>query len=181
MEVHAGQPEGRRDQHGGRPVRALGLAVEQQRGVELPDAPALEHRDHGAAVDAEQLLEGPEIRRRRDHAAHVEVAVGPAVEAPPHALGERVVHRRVAERALEADRHELAAGIEEAGHTDHGAILQQRGGVGRVIEVDAARAQRGGQRARQRLRIHLEAEPEGGARRELRQRLVKPQRVPQKT
>ena len=86
-------------------------------------------------VRAKQLANGSRLGASAMIAPDVEVAVGPAVEPMADAGRERVVDGRVAERALDADRRQRAAG-EEARHADDRVELQQRERDGGIVEVD---------------------------------------------
>src|SRR5437016_6193429 len=61
------------------------------------------------------------------------------------------------ERALDAHGPEIAAFIEEAGHSHNGVELQERHRRGRVVEIDLARFQLLHQGRRQRIHVHLQA------------------------
>ena len=63
-----------------------------------------QHRLHGRLVHLQQVGERRQVGRQRDDRADVEIAVRPAVQPLADAGRERIVDRRVAERALDADR-----------------------------------------------------------------------------
>ena len=76
-------------------------AVERVKArIVLARSPAFEDRP---------LLVG-QHRRQRDDGADVQVAVWPAVESFPDSRAERVVHRRMAQRARHADRFQFPPG-----------------------------------------------------------------------
>jgi hypothetical protein len=165
-----------RDQHRARsPARRGRLAVEQERGVELARTPAAQHLPHLRVVDTEPARERGQVGRERDDRAHVEVAIRPAVEAAADARDERVVDRRVAQRAADADRREAALRIEAALHADDRVELQQRERDRRIREVHLpvreplaqARGQCGG--------VDLQADAERGRGRQRRERFVEPE------
>src|SRR5262249_39649295 len=69
-----------------------------------------------------------------DDGTAVEVAVGPAVEPPADAGGQGVVHRGVAQRALDPDGAQAAAvGARKAGQAHDRVELQQRERGRRVV------------------------------------------------
>jgi len=76
--------------------------------------------------------------RKRDDRSGVEVEVRPAVQPLADAFGERIVDRRVAERARDPEAHQpvsSANGFDLALHPDDGVQLQQgqrRRGAGEV-------------------------------------------------
>jgi len=146
------------------------LPVEVEPRVVPSGAPAVEDR-LGRLV---------ERRGERDDRPDVEVAVGPAVEALPDTVGERVVDRRVAKRAGDADPGERVGAV-HGGHggldPDDGIELQQGQGGGRVGQADGAVLDPGDHRRRERLRIHLEPDRERGGGIDRADHLVHAQRV----
>src|SRR2546430_8154925 len=103
-------------------------------------------------------------RRERHDRADVQVAVRPAVEAPADAGGERVVDGRVTEGALEADRSDAAARVEEARHPHDRIQLEERQGRRGVVEVYFTCLELFLQRRGQGADIHLEADGQRGLR-----------------
>jgi hypothetical protein len=76
-------------------------------------------------VDAEQVGERLEVRRKRHDRADVQIAVGPAVEPLTDAGRERVVDGRVTKRALDAHRLDAAVGIGKSRDADHRIQLEK--------------------------------------------------------
>ena len=68
--------------------------------------------------------------------AHVEITIGPAVQAAANAPGERVVHGGVAQRTLDAHRGHPLVLVEEAGDCV-GIDLRQRDGAALDLELAA--------------------------------------------
>ena len=66
-------------------------------------APRLEHLAHRRSSTLQQVRDRLRFGRQRDDRAHVQIAVGPAVEPAADALEERVVHGGVAQRAGDPD------------------------------------------------------------------------------
>jgi hypothetical protein len=122
--------------------------------------------------EGEQIDDGLEVRRGRDDAADVEVAVGEAVDARAHPRSDRVIDGRVAQRAGDAHRRQVARRVEEADDAEHGVLLDERQRDRRIVEVHAAVLQRLELRARERVGVDLEPEPERGRRAQRRHRLV---------
>ncbi len=78
----------------------------------------------------------------------------------PDPRRQRIVHRRVTEGTLDADRGEPAIRIEEPGDADDRVELQQgQRGRGRV-EIDLASFQTLDEGGRQRIDVHLETDRE---------------------
>src|SRR5690242_1049966 len=138
-------------------LRIERLAVERELGVELAGPPALQHLLHRRNVDAEQRRERREVRRRGDDLADVEVAVGPAVEATTDAKRHGVVHRRMTQRALDADRLQRTVGVEESGQAEDRIRLQQCERTGRAVQIELT-ALHAALYAVQRFGVDLEAE-----------------------
>ena len=160
MQVHAGEPERRRQKCRGRlAVGAEGLAVDVQLGVELSRSPAEEDLLHGIDVDLQQLGNRFQVRRQRDDLAHVEVAIGPAVEPPADALAEVVVGGRVTEGAGDAHRRHPVA-VERRLHAHDRVVLEERDGVLRIVERERVRLDHVAQRSRDRAEIDAQAQPE---------------------
>jgi hypothetical protein len=84
-------------------VRSERASVDEQLGVELPGAPGLEHASYRGVVDAQECRHGAQVGSECDDRADVEVPVGPPVEPAADAGGQRVIHRRMTEGALDAD------------------------------------------------------------------------------
>jgi hypothetical protein len=91
-------------------------------------------------VDPEQLVDRRQVRGKADDGADVQVLVRPAVSPLTDAGREGVIHRRVAERALDAygfqATRRIALVVEDAGQADYRAFLEERERCGRIIEVD---------------------------------------------
>ena len=119
VEVEARQAERGRDQRGARlPVGPERLAVEDQLGVELPRAPALQHVTDLGILEVQQAGERAQVRRQRDDRADVEVAVGPAVPPATDPRGQRVVHGGVTKGALDSHRPERPVRVKHSGDPD---------------------------------------------------------------
>ena len=71
---------------------------------------------------------------------------------------ERVVHRRVTERAGDADARELTAVVDRALDADDGVQAQQLDGDGGIGQIDLPARSAAMTSARQRLDIDLEAD-----------------------
>src|SRR6185503_19544894 len=85
------EPEGGRNQNSRRLlVGTRELPVEHERRIELPGTPRLQCVAKRRLVGEEDLCEGREIGREIHERAHVEIAIGPAVESAPHAIRDRV-------------------------------------------------------------------------------------------
>ena len=137
------------------------------RGSYLPGPQAL----NSALVAASQR------RRQRDDRADVQIDVRPAVQPLADARRKRVVDRRVAERARDADAGELARVVDRALDADDRIQPQQFDGHGGVGQVDLPGAKRGDDRRRQGLDVDLEADRQRGRRIDRRDDLVHPQHV----
>src|SRR5438552_3391087 len=136
VQVDAREAEGRWEKRSGLlPIRPERLPVLVKLCVEAARPPAREHCFDRREIDAQEIGEGFEVRRERHDGADVQVAVRPAVEAPADAGGERVVDGRVTESALEADRSDAAARVEEARHPHDRIQLEERQGRRGVVEV----------------------------------------------
>jgi hypothetical protein len=83
----------------------------------------------------------------------------------------------VAERALNADRFEVARRVEEAGDADHGFELEQLDRDGWVREVDATSPEITDQAPRQRFVVDFQPDSQGGGGVHRRDRLVQPQGI----
>src|SRR5215831_19268803 len=68
------------------------------------------------------------------------------------------------ERALNAERAQRAAPVEESRYTDDGVEFEQRQRDGRVVEIHGALTQLLPQRLRERVEVHLETDRERGLR-----------------
>src|SRR5215211_5449058 len=113
MKVHANQSKRRRDQRGRRfTVRTKSLAVKKQFSVKLSRSPTLQHRSHRRLVDAEQGRNRLQVRTQRDNRTHVQIAIGPTVEALTDAGCKLVVDRRVTQRTRDADSLQAAVVVE---------------------------------------------------------------------
>jgi hypothetical protein len=171
-------PNAARDQH--RPRLAVGpecLAVEQHLGVELARAPALQDGAQLIVGDVEQVRDRRHVRRERDDRADVEIAIRPAVETMPDARRERVVDRRVTQRARDADVAHRAVGVRDRFDADHRVRGEQRLGDRGIVEVDLAGLQRRDDIAWQGVDIDLDAERERGGRADTEQGAVELERV----
>src|SRR6185295_12246774 len=165
VEVYARQAERRRNQRARLPaVGPEGLAVLVQDGVEAPGTPAREHFLDGRLVDAEKIGEGLEVWSEREDDADVEVAIGPAIQALADARRKGIVDLRVAQRALRAERLDLARLIEFAGQTHYRVQLEQRKRSRWIVEVNLARLDLPLQVLRQRVRVDLQTYRERGLR-----------------
>src|SRR5439155_1031674 len=121
VQVDAREAEGRWEKRSGLlPIRPERLPVLVKLCVEAARPPAREHCFDRREIDTKEIGAGFEVRRERHDRADVQVAVRPAVEAPADAGGARVVDGRVTEGALEADRSDAAARVEEARHPPEG-------------------------------------------------------------
>ncbi|TMH58338.1 MAG: hypothetical protein E6H62_01385 [Betaproteobacteria bacterium] len=159
MEVHACEAERGRNQGARLPaVRTQGLAVLVELGVEAPGAPAVQHRLYRGHIDSQQVGDRGEVGSERNDESDVQVAVGPAVEAPADPGREGVVDGRVAKRALNAHRFDVARSVENTGHAHHGIELEERERRRRIVEIDPARPDLRLQLPRQCVRIHFEAD-----------------------
>ncbi len=135
VQVDARQTERRgQDRRAALPVGPERLAVLVQLGVVLPGAPAPEDLAHVVLGDAEGLRDRLDGRRERHDGAHVEVPVRPPIQPPPDPLRERVVHRRVAERAGDPHGHDLLV-VELRLHPDDGVGAKELERRLRVVEA----------------------------------------------
>ena len=138
--IDAGQAERRRDQRSSLlAVGAKGLSILIEECVVSPRPPTGENLLHGCDIDAEQVGERLQVRRQRHDRADIEVAVGPTVKPLADAGRERVIDRRVTERALDAHRLDAAVGIGESRDADHRVQFQERDGGCGIVEIDLAR------------------------------------------
>src|SRR5262249_33907991 len=129
-------------------------------GIEVPGPPGRQDRTHGRIVDAEQVRDRREVGRQPDDRADVEVPVGPAVEAMADAGREGIVDRRMAERALDADRREAPTGVEAPGHPDPGVELEECKLGRRVVQVALTPLELLAEASRQRVEVDLQADAE---------------------
>src|SRR3989441_4502791 len=165
VQVDAREAEGRWDQRPGLlPIRPERLPVLVELCVEAARPPAREHRLDGREIDAKEIGEGFEAWRERHDRADVQVAVRPTVEAPADPGGECVIDGRVAEGALDADRFDAAARVEESGHPHDRIQLEQGQGRCRVVEVHFPCLELFLQRLGQGVHIYLEADRQRGLR-----------------
>jgi hypothetical protein len=95
---------------------------------------------------------------KRHDRADVQVARGPAVQAFSDARGERVIDRRVTERALDAHRADPALLVEETRHTDDGVQFEQRERRRGVVEAHLPGFDLLLERGRQDVRVDLETD-----------------------
>src|SRR5262249_16305724 len=117
--VDAGLAEGSGYQRGSAlPVGPCRLPIDVEFGVVAAGSPALQNLLRGLDGAAGQGGERVEVRSRGGHLTAVEIAVGPAIETMPDAGSEGVVHRRVAESAVDPDGGELPASEESADADD---------------------------------------------------------------
>jgi len=144
-------------------IRAERLAVKKQLRVELPDSPAVEHLPHGGLIRLQKICDDTQVGRERDDGADVEIPVGPSVEPPADARRDRIVDRRMTQRALDADGAEAAARIAVAGEAHHGLGVEQRQRHRRIVEVDASMPDGVQDVGRERLGVDLQ--PHGERRR----------------
>src|SRR5437667_7854339 len=165
VQVDAREAEGRWNERPGLlAVRPERLPVLVKLGVEAARPPACEHRLDGREIDAKEIGERFEVWRERHDRADVQVAVRPAVEAPTDAGGEGVVDGRMTEGALDADRSDAAARVEEARHPHDRIQLEERQGRRGVVEVYFTCLELFLQRRGQGADIHLEADGQRGLR-----------------
>ena len=163
-QVHAGQPERRRNERRRRCGRRGGRPCRRGRGARRTGpgpswrAPCARCPRRRRSRSAMALRSGASATI----APTFEIAVGPAVEPMPDPRRQRVVHRGMAERALEADRRQTAVRSAEALHPDDRVGVEQGQRHRRVVEVDAALTHRLQDAGRQRVHVHLQA---GGQRR----------------
>jgi hypothetical protein len=159
VQVHARQPERRRDERRCRaPIWLKCLAVENELGVELPRSPAAKDAPHRRGVHAQQLRERRQPWGERDDRSNVQIAVGPSIQPSSDPGRNRIIHARVAQRALNADGAERSIALEEAGQTEDRVQLQQRERVLRIVEVQRAVDNPIEHFRWERLSIHLEPE-----------------------
>ena len=170
VQVDACEPErGRNHGRAALAVGPCGLSVLVELGVVLAGAPAIQHLHDGRLIDAEKVLEGLQARRDGDNGADIEIAIGPAVEAPADAMGERIVHGRMTESAGDADRaHGLAIGVEERLHADDRVRAQELDRRVHFLEAHVPAANRLAEDARQLRDVDLEAELQRLVRRDAR-------------
>jgi hypothetical protein len=90
---------------------------------------------------------------------------------------ERVVDRRVAQRAGDADGDNLSIAIDPASHADDGVQSQKFGGDARISEIDLVLLERLDEFRRQCVHIHLEADGQGRCRIDPGERLVHPEKA----
>jgi hypothetical protein len=101
VEVNAGEPKRRGNQCASSlAIGPEGLPVLVQFGIKASRTPAVEHLFHRGGVDAELIGKRLEIRSERNDCAHVQVSVGPAVQALSNARCQRVIHSGMTEGAL---------------------------------------------------------------------------------
>src|SRR5262249_59130649 len=103
-----------------------------------------------------------------DDGADVEVAVRPPVETVSDPGCERIVDRRVTQRALDADRRETLRVVEEPGDAHNAVQPQQIERRGWRVEVGATPGDGIAYGLRQRVDVDLESQPKRRARREAR-------------
>ena len=136
-EVHAGEPEGRRDHRGGAlPVGAKALSVLVQLRVVFAGTPRSQYFADRRNVGAHRLSDGLEIGRKQHDLPHIEVAIRPTVEPLPDPLRDRIIDRRMAERTTDADGHELVGG-EKSLHSDDRIGAEQLERHLGVVQVQA--------------------------------------------
>ena len=132
-----------------------------------------------AGAPGVELRLGGRIQRRRegDDRPHVQVGVGPSVQPSANPRRKRVVDRRVAERARDADAGELTRVVDLPLDADDRIQPQQFDGHGGVGQINLAGPQRGDDCPRQGLDVDLEAHGQRGRRGDRRNDLVHPQHV----
>ncbi len=166
VQVHAGQAErGGNERRGGLAVGPERLAVQEQLGVELPRAPAGEHLvAHRLLVHPEERGDGRQVGREPDDRADVQVAVRPAIQPVTDARRERVVHRRMAEGALDAEGAQSSLAVGEPRHADDRVRGQESHGDGGIVEVHLVGLQRIDGCLGQRVDVDLQPHRERGLR-----------------
>src|SRR5439155_20462256 len=120
--------------------------------------PGVEHGPHGRIVNAEQIADDAQVRGERDDRPDVEVTVRPSVEPAADTRRQRIVHRRMAEGALDANRSETPTVVEEPGDSDDGVELEERQRRGRVVEVHLPILQLTAELPGKSFRIDLQAD-----------------------
>src|SRR6516164_10906880 len=104
MQVHSRFAEGGRNDSGrGFAVGSKSFAVYKQLGIEMTGAPAVQHATHRGFIRTEKVSHGLQRRRKRDDGTHIQITVGPTVQAVADAGSEGIVDRRVVERAVSAN------------------------------------------------------------------------------
>jgi hypothetical protein len=137
VQVHSGETEGRRDERGrGLSVRPEPFPVQEDLGVELARSPPEEHLAQRVLRHAEESRHRREIGRQVDDGPHVQVLVGPAVQAMTDAGGEGVIDGGMAHRALDADRPEPALSIRKSSDAEDGVAGEESHGHRGIVEVD---------------------------------------------
>jgi hypothetical protein len=134
----------------------------------FPGPPGVQHGPHGRVVDAEQLGDDAQVRGERDDRADVEVAVRPSVEPAADAGRQRIVDRRMAEGALDADGAKAPSVIEEPGQSDDRIQLEKRQRRRWIVEVHLAVLQLTAELAGERIGIDLQADAQCGLRADAR-------------
>ena len=122
-----------------------------------------------------RLGRGIERGRQRHDRADIQIGVCPSIQPPADAARERVVDRRVAERAGDADAGELPRTVDSSADADDGVQPQQFDGHGRVGQIDLTGLQRGDDLPRQGLDVDLETNGECCCRRNGGDDFVHPQ------
>ena len=121
MQVHPRKAEGRRNESGrGFSVGAKSFAVHKQLGVEMTGAPAVQGPTQRGFIRTEKVSYGLQSRRKRYGRTHIQITVGPTVQAVADARSEGIVDSRVAERALNANGLKVPLVVEKTRKTDNG-------------------------------------------------------------
>jgi hypothetical protein len=113
-------------------------------------------------------MPGPLLRRlvergrQRQDRARVQRRVGPPVEPPADPGRQRIVDRRVTQRARDAEAGELPGAVHPSFHADDSVEPQQFERHRRVLEVDLSGGERRHDRGRQGLDVDLQTDAERG-------------------
>ncbi len=124
VEVDARQPQRWRDQCAGPlAVRAKSLSVFIQFRIKTTGTPARKDFLKRRHIHTKQVREGNQVGSQGHDGAHVQVAVGPAVQPLADSRSKRVVHGGMTESALKTHRAKIAALVKKARHKGDRKLL----------------------------------------------------------
>jgi hypothetical protein len=121
MQVHSREAEGGWNESGrGFAIGAKSFAVHKQLGIEMTGAPAVQNPTYRGFIRAKKFSYRLQSRRKRYDRTHIQITVGPTVQAVADAGSEGIVDSRVAERALNANGLKVPLAVEKSRKANNG-------------------------------------------------------------